>query len=90
MCSWLSAWIDSPFVSLLVASLLIGGLPLFAKLAGLKWELAGHLKFLLPWGLQNHLLHPELTHSLGTALACLGYTVVFLLLGYHRFETRDL
>ncbi len=90
VCSWISASVDSPFFSLVLANLVIGGVVLFAFLASLQWKPAAYLKYALPWGVQNHLFHPELTHSLGAALACLGYTVVFLLLGYHRFETRDL
>jgi ABC-type transport system involved in multi-copper enzyme maturation permease subunit len=90
LCSWVSASIDSPFLSLLTTSLVIGAVPLFAWIASMKWEPAGVLKYLLPSGLQDHLLHPDLTHSLGTVLACLGYTAVFLFLGYRRFETRDL
>lgn len=90
LCSWISASVDSPFLSLVLSKLIIGGLLLFAFLASLAWNPAMYLKYALPWGLQNHLLHPELTHSLGTALACLAYTAVFGFLGYHRFETRDL
>ena len=44
----------------------------------------------LPWGWQNHLLHPEPSHWLAAGLACLLYTGVFLMLGYARFDTRDL
>ncbi len=90
VCSWISTVVDSPFLSLVVANLVIGGLLLFAVIAGTLWEPAIYLKYALPWGLQNHLLHPELSHSVGTALACLGYTAAFLFLGYRRFETRDL
>ncbi|MCK4850663.1 MAG: ABC transporter permease subunit [Phycisphaerae bacterium] len=90
ICSWISASVDSPFVSLVLAKLIIGGVWLFALLGSLVWKPAIYLNYALPWGLQNHLLHPQLTHSLGTALACLGYMLVFLFLGYYRFETRDL
>ena len=90
LCSWISASVNSPFLSLVLAKLIIGGVLLFALIASMAWEPAVYLKYALPWGLQNHLLHPELTHSLGTALACLGYMLVFLVLGYYRFETRDL
>ena len=90
LCAWISASVDSPFLSLFLGVLVIGGVRLLAFIASLTWEPATYLKYTLPWGLQNHLLHPELTHSLGTVLACLGYAAVFLLLGYRRFETRDL
>jgi len=91
LCSWLSVSVDSPFVSLIFAKLVIGGVLLFAVIGSyFVWKPAIHLKYALPWALQNHLLHPQLSHSVGTALACLGYMLVFLVLGYYRFETRDL
>jgi ABC-type transport system involved in multi-copper enzyme maturation permease subunit len=90
LCSVVSAWVDSPFLSLVLAKLIIGGVLLFAFLGSLAWKPAKYLMYALPWGFQNHLLHPELTHSLGAGLACLGYTLVFFWLGYHHFETRDL
>jgi len=90
LCSCISALVDSPFFSLALANLVIGGVVFFAFLGSLTWKPLIYLKYALPWGLQNQLLHPQLSHSLGTALACLGYTAVFLLLGYLRFQTRDL
>ena len=41
LCSWVSASIDSPFLSLLTTSLVIGAVPLFAWIASMKWEPAG-------------------------------------------------
>ena len=90
LCLWISTLADSPFLSLVLAKVVIGGVLLFAFLGSLAWKPAIYLNFALPWGVQNHLLHPELAHSLGTALACLGYMSIFLCLGYYRFETRDL
>jgi ABC-type transport system involved in multi-copper enzyme maturation permease subunit len=90
VCSMVSASVDSPFLSLVLAKLIIGGVLLFAILGGLKWEAAKLVKYALPWGWQNHLLHPEPSHWLTAGLACLLYTAVFLMLGYARFETRDL
>ena len=90
VCSLVSALVDSSFVSLVVAKLVICGVLLFAVLGSLAWDQAIYVKFALPWGIQNYLLHPEVTHSVGAALACLGYTAVFLFLGYRRFESRDL
>jgi len=90
VCSIISASVDSPFLSLVLAKLTIGGVLLFAVLGGLKWEGLRLVKYALPWGWQNHLLHPEPSHWLAAGLACLVYMVVFLALGYIRFETRDL
>ena len=90
VCSMISATVDSPFLSLVLAKLVIGGVILFAIIGRYAWEPVINLKYALPWGVQNYLLHPELTHSAGAGIMCLGYTAVFLLLGYYRFATRDL
>jgi ABC-type transport system involved in multi-copper enzyme maturation permease subunit len=90
VCSLISASVDSPFLSLVLAKLVIGGVLLSAFVGRLTWKPAVNIKYLLPWGLQNHLLHPDIGHSLAIVLACMGYTAVFLFLGYHRFKTRDL
>ncbi|MHC4176208.1 MAG: ABC transporter permease subunit [Planctomycetota bacterium] len=90
VCSMISASVDSPFLSLILCKLTIAGVLVFAVLAKLAWEPAIHIKHLLPWGWQNHLLHPDLSHSLGSVAACGGYTLVFLLAGWWRFKKRDL
>lgn len=90
LCAWLSACNDSSMVSLLVCKLVIGGVLLVAFLAAKQWSSAYYLKWLLPWGVQNHLLAPDYSTAALAALACLGYTAVFLFLGYRKFETRDL
>jgi len=90
LCSMISVSVDSSFLSLVLAKLTIGGVLLFAVVGKVAWEPMIYFKFVLPWGVQNYLLHPELIYSGGAALACLGYTTVFLMLGYYRFETRDL
>jgi hypothetical protein len=89
-CSWISGAIDSPFGSLTISSLIVGGVPLFALLGKKSWEPVGYLKYALPWGVQNYLLHPNALYVLGTAAACGGYTVLFLLLGHRHFVKRDL
>jgi hypothetical protein len=90
VCSIVSVSVDSPFLSLVLAKLIIAGVLLLSVLGGLKWEALKLIKYALPWGWQNHLLHPEPSHWLAAGLACLLYTGVFLLWGYARFETRDL
>lgn len=90
VCSMISASVDSPFLALVLAKLTIGGVLLFAVVGGMKWEALKLAKHALPWGWQNHLLHPDPSHWLVAGLACLLYTAVFLSLGYARFETRDL
>lgn len=90
VCSIISASVESPFLSLVLAKLTIAGVLLFAVLGAMKWEALRLVKYALPWGWQNHLLHPEPSHWLAAGLACLLYMAVFLTLGYIRFETRDL
>jgi hypothetical protein len=90
VCSLISAYLDSPFGSLAMCVLAIGGVPLVALLGSLQWEKAAYVKWLLPWGIQNNLLH----HSGGmlavAVAACLGYSALFLALGYRHFAKRDL
>ena len=90
VCSIISASVDSPLLSLVLAKVVIAGVLLFSVVGGLKWEAVKLVQYALPWGWQNHLLHPSPSHWLGAGLACLVYTALFLALGYARFETRDL
>lgn len=90
VCSLISASVDSPFLSLVLANVTITGVLLIGVLGSLAWKPAKYLIYALPWGWQSNLLHPEPAHLLGAALACLLYTGVFLMLGYYRFERRDL
>jgi len=90
VCSMISASVDSPFLSLVLAKLIIAGTLILALVGGIAWKPAKYLLYSLPWGLQSHLLHPAPTHWLGAALACMAYTAVFLMLGYYRFEKRDI
>jgi ABC-type transport system involved in multi-copper enzyme maturation permease subunit len=90
VCSLISASVDSPFLSLILAKLTIAGVLLLAVLGSVAWKPAKYLLYALPWAWQGNLLHPAPAHCVGAALACLVYTAVFLMLGYYRFETRDL
>lgn len=89
VCAWLSASTDSAMVSLVLCSLVIGGVLLGAFLGGMAWEPARAINYLLPWGIQNKLLAPGISTVALTIGACLLYTVVFTGLGAHKFETRD-
>jgi ABC-type transport system involved in multi-copper enzyme maturation permease subunit len=88
--SLVSVLVDSPFLSLVLLDAIIGGALILPALGGLAWEPAKYFKYILPWGWQNNLLHPDPSHWIGAALACLMYAAVFLMLGYYRFEKRDL
>jgi hypothetical protein len=90
VCSLFSAMIDSPFGSLTINSLVIACVPFFAFLARTQWKPAGIIKYALPWGVQNYLLHYDPLIFFGAVAACVGYTVVFLLLGHLYFCRRDL
>jgi ABC-type transport system involved in multi-copper enzyme maturation permease subunit len=90
VCSLISASVDSPFLSLVLAKVTIAGVLLGAIAGSFAWKPAKYFMYVLPWGWQSNLLHPEPTHWLGAVLACLVYTALFLMLGYYRFQTRDL
>jgi ABC-type transport system involved in multi-copper enzyme maturation permease subunit len=90
VCSMISASVDSPFLSIVLAKVVIAGVLFLSVLGRFFWEPAKYFKYALPWGWQCHLLHPELLHWGGAVLLCLTYTMAFLLLGYYRFVKRDL
>ena len=90
LCSLISASVDSPFLSLVLAKLAIAGVLLGGLLGSKAWKPAKYIMYALPWGWQSHLLHPAPAHWLGAVFACLVYTAVFLMLGYHCFEKRDI
>jgi ABC-type transport system involved in multi-copper enzyme maturation permease subunit len=90
LCSLISSLVDSPFLSLILAKVTIAGVLALGILGSFAWKPAKYLMYALPWGWQSNLLHPVPAHCLGAALACLLYTAVFLMLGYYRFERRDL
>ena len=90
LCSLISVSVDSPLLSLVVAKLVIAGVLFLAIIGSMAWKPAKYLKFALPWGWQCNLLHPEPARWMGAVAGCLVYAAVFLMLGYYRFEKRDL
>ncbi len=90
VCSLISASVNSPFLSLVLAKVAIAGVLLIAILGSFAWKPAKYILYTLPWGWQNNLLHPDMSHWLLAAIASLVYTAFFLTLGYIRFEMRDL
>jgi hypothetical protein len=90
LCSLISASVRSPFLSLVLAKVIIAGTLILALAGGIAWKPARYLLYILPWGWQCHLLHPAVTHWLGAVLACFAYAAVFLMVGFYRFEKRDL
>jgi len=89
-CSWVSSSIDSPFGSLTISALVIGAVPLFAVIGRNTWHPVTYVNWLMPWGIQNQLLHDSLSGQLTAYALCLGYTALFLTLGYRKFSMRDL
>jgi len=90
LCGWISGAVDSAFTALVLGIAVIVGVPLFAMLGKLALEEAHYVRWLLPWGIQNRLLHYSTAQAGLAALACLGYAAVFLTLGYRHFARRDL
>ena len=90
VCSWISAGNDSPMVSLVLCKLVIGGILLLAVVGQFFWEPLYFVLYLLPWGIQNYLLAPDMATVGLTAAACLGYTAAYAWLGARKFRTRDL
>lgn len=90
VCSLISASVDSPFLSLILAKVVIAGVLLMGMLGSLAWKPAKYLLYALPWGWQSNLLHPEPARCLLAALGCFVYAGFFLFLGYYHFERRDL
>ena len=90
VCSLISASVRSPFLSLVLAKVIIAGTLILALAGSIAWKPAKYLLYALPWGWQSQLLHPNVLHWGGAALACLAYTAVFLGAGYYHFRKRDL
>ncbi|MGW8370555.1 MAG: hypothetical protein ACWGPN_17980, partial [Gammaproteobacteria bacterium] len=90
VCAWVSAANDSAMVSLVISQLLIGGVVLTALLGQFIWEPVYLVNYLMPWGIQNHLLAPEASTVVLTIGGCLLYTAFYAWLGARKFRTRDL
>lgn len=90
LCAWISAHVDSPFASLSISNVIIVGVLLFAWIGSIQWEEFDAVLYLLPWGFQNHLLHPSPLHFAAALGGCLLQTAVFLYLGHRHFLRRDL
>lgn len=90
LCAWISTSIGSSFASLTVVSLIIGGVPLFAMLGRATWAPAEYINYVLPWGFQTRLFHPETTQVALAVGGCALQTAFYGWLGYRKFTTRDL
>lgn len=90
LSAWISARNESAMLSLVVITLIVGGVLLLSFVGSKTAEAVSYVKWLLPWGVQNQLLAPSLGRVAGAALACFGYTAIFLYLGHRTFSRRDL
>jgi ABC-type transport system involved in multi-copper enzyme maturation permease subunit len=90
LCAWMSSAIGSSFAALTIVSLIIGGVPLVAMFGRLTHEAADYVNYLLPWGFQMRLFHPEPLQVALAALGCALQTLLFGWLGYRNFTRRDL
>ena len=90
LCSWISSSFDAPFGSLVMCKLIVGVIPLLALLGRNTWEPLQYIQYVIPWGIQKFLLHPDTFTLLASVGACLGYSVAFLSIGYFLFSRRDL
>jgi ABC-2 type transport system permease protein len=90
MCSWLSASIDYPFLTLVVCELIAIFIPLFVFIGTMINEHVKYLGYVLPWPLKYQLLHPNAWHFLGATAVMLAFTGLFTWLGMLTFQTRDL
>lgn len=90
LCSWISASIDSPFVSLVICELVIVVVPAFVAIgSGIETNIQ-YLGYITPWPLKYQLLHPNPLHFLAATLAMIGFTGLFLWVGMRTFQSRDL
>ncbi|MBL8723594.1 MAG: hypothetical protein JNK49_06075 [Planctomycetes bacterium] len=90
LCAWISAAVSGPFTAVTVASLAIGGVPLVAAFGKVSHEAVGYVNYLLPWGYQMRLFHPEPAQVGLAAAGCAATTALFVWLGHRKFTRRDL
>jgi hypothetical protein len=90
LCAWISSAIDTPIASLAIVTSVVGFVPLFAMLGRKAWWPLHGLRYLLPWGYQNDLLHHQLPRVALAVVLCLLYAAAFGYLGLRRFCRRDL
>jgi hypothetical protein len=90
LCSWISAAMDSPFVSLVICELITVFPIIFVAVATGIHPSLEYLGYITPWPLKFKLIHPNPLYLVGSTLALLGFTLLFLLLGLRHFQRRDL
>lgn len=89
LCAWISASMDSPFLSLLVS---LVGLVVFVILIWVmkgKAEAIGYGSYITPWGFKWWLLHSSFAKFLAGIAVMLAFGGLFTFLGLRTFHRRD-
>jgi ABC-type transport system involved in multi-copper enzyme maturation permease subunit len=89
LCAWVSAMMESPFLSLLIT---LGGLAFFVIVVWvlkMRAESAGYASYLTPWGFKWWLLHSNIGMFFAGIAVMLGFTALFTFLGLRTFHRRD-
>ena len=95
ICAWISGSTSGPFISFAIGTLAIsfplGMLAMTQSIMKTGGNTdVGWILRLLPWGWKYELLEGDLGARLLAMLVMVGFTVVFLWIGYSRFRKRDL
>lgn len=90
LCSWVSAAMDGPFLSLVICELIAIFPIIFVAIARGIDEKMHMIGWVMPWPFKYTLLHPNPVHVLLAAGDMLLFTGLFLFLGLRHFQKRDL
>src|SRR5205085_975633 len=74
LCSWISASLSSPFLSLTCCEVIALSVPLLVNLMSETEPKMKYVGYIVPWPLKYELLHPNALHVLGAMGAMLGFT----------------
>ncbi len=80
LCAWISGAVDSAFVSMVLALLVAGFIPMIVAIARNINAAAGYFGYVLPWPLKYELISGDITHVLGSIAAMAGFTALFMFL----------
>jgi ABC-2 type transport system permease protein len=90
LCSWISASLNSPFLSLTSCELIAASVPVVVSLMTNTEPKFKYVGYIMPWPLKFELLHPNALHVLGAMGVMLAFTGLFVVLGLLTFQRRDL
>jgi ABC-type transport system involved in multi-copper enzyme maturation permease subunit len=91
LCSWISAAMDGPGLSLLICELIAIFPIIFVAIArGMINQNLHVLGWIMPWPFKYTLLHPNPLYVLAATADMLAFTAFFMFLGLRHFQKRDL